>query len=125
MKNQTSKGLRIVLLVYAIWWAIYGLLHVVSPELVGAKDPAVERVFGATILALALGALLAYLEKAWEKAGIVVLVQVAWMIVYAITMAWGILAGGITAVAWPPTIIGAAFAILLAVLYLREERQHT
>ena len=125
MKGQTANGLRITLLVYAIWWTVYGLLHVISPELVGAKDPAVERVFGATVLALASGALLAYLEKAWERARIVVLVQVAWMIVYAITMAWGLLAGGIAAAAWPPTIIAAIFAILLAVNYLRQERQHT
>jgi membrane associated rhomboid family serine protease len=122
MKGQTSKGLRIVLLVYAIYSVIYGLVHVVSPEMVGAKDPAIERVLGAAVLAFALGAGLAYLERAWERVRIVVLVQVVWMILYTITMAWGILAGGIDAVAWPAAIIGAIFAVLLTVLTIREER---
>ena len=122
MKGQTSKGLRIVILVYTIYSVLYGLLHVVSPEMVGAKDPAIERVLGAAVLAFALGAGLAYLERAWDRVRIVVLVQVAWMILYTITMVWGILAGGIGAVAWPAAIIGAVFAVLLAVLYIREER---
>ena len=125
MKGQTSKGLRIALLVYAIWWAIYGLLHVISPELMLAKDPPIERVLGAAAVAFAFGAALAYMERSWDKVRIVVLLQVAWMVVYTITMAWGLLTGGITAAAWPPTIIGGIFAILLAVLYLREERRYT
>jgi len=121
MEGQTSKALRITLLVYAIWWAIYGLLHVVSPELVQAKDPPIERVLGAAFLAIAFGAALAYWEKAWDKVKIVVLVQIAWMILYTLTMAWGLLAGGIPSAAWAPTIIAAVFAILLAVLYTREK----
>jgi hypothetical protein len=122
MNGQTSKGLRIVLLVYTIYSVVYGLLHVVSPELVGAKDPAIERVLGAAVLAFALGAGLAYLERAWGKVRIVVLVQAVWMILYTITLAWGILVGGITPDAWPPTIIGAIFAVLLTILYFREEK---
>jgi hypothetical protein len=122
MKDQTSKALRIVLLVYTIYSVVYGLIHVVSPEMVGAKDPPIERVLGAAVLAFAFGAGMAYLEKAWERVKIVVLVQVVWMIVYTITLAWGILAGGITADAWPPTIIGAVFAVLLTILYIREEK---
>lgn len=122
MKGQTSRGLRIAILIYTIYSVLYGLLHVVSPELVRAKDPAIERVLGAAVLAFALGAALAYVERAWDRVRIVVLVQAVWMILYTITMAWGILAGGMTAEAWPPTIIGAVFAVLLMILYIREER---
>jgi Ca2+/Na+ antiporter len=122
MNVQTSKGLRLALLVYTIYSIVYSLLHVISPELVGAKDPAIERVLGAAVLAFALGAGLAYLERAWGKIKIVVLVQAAWMILYTITMAWGILAGGITPQAWLPTVIGAVFAVLLTTLYIREEK---
>ncbi len=121
MKGQTSKALRITLLVYAVWWAVYGLPHVVAPEMMQAKDPAVERVLGAAFLAFALGAGLAFRERAWDRVALVVLVEIAWMILYALTMAWGILAGGITSAAWGPTIIGAVFAILLAILYAREK----
>jgi len=122
MNGQTSKGLRIVLLVYTIYFVVFGLLHVVSPELMMAKDPAVERVLGAAFLAFALGAGLAYLERDWDRVKIVVLVQVAWMILYTITMAWGILDGGIAVEAWIPTIIGAVFAVLLMTLYIRKKR---
>jgi hypothetical protein len=124
MKGQTSKVLRITILVYTIYSVLYGLLHVVSPELAGAKDPAIERVLGAAVLAFAVGAALAYVERAWERVRIVVLLQAVWMILYTITMAWGILVGGIAADAWAPTIIGAVFAGLLAALYVREDRMH-
>jgi membrane associated rhomboid family serine protease len=122
MKGQTSRGMKIAVLVYAILWGLYGLLHVFAPELMQAKDPAIERVLGAAVVAFALGAALAYVERAWDRVRIMVLLQVLWMILYTVTMAWGILAGGITAVAWPPTIIGAVFAALLGILYVREQR---
>jgi len=122
VKGQTSKGMRIAILVYAILWGLYGLLHVLTPQLMQAKDPAIERVLGAAVVAFAVGAGLAYIERAWDKVRIMVLLQVIWMILYTVTMAWGILAGGITPAAWPPTIIGAVFAVLLTILYAREER---
>lgn len=122
MNNQTSKGLRMMLLIYAIYLIVYGLLHVVSPELVGAKDPAIERVLGAAVLAFAFGAVLAYLERVWEKVRIAVLVQAAWMILYTLTLIWGLLIGEITSIAWPAAIIGAVFASLLTGLYIREEK---
>ena len=114
--------MRIAILVYAILWGLYGLLHVLTPQLMQAKDPAIERVLGAAVVAFAVGAGLAYIERAWDKVRIMVLLQVIWMILYTVTMAWGILAGGITPAAWPPTIIGAVFAVLLTILYVREER---
>jgi len=120
MNRQTSKALRITLLVFAILWGVYGLLHVVSPELMMAKDPSIERVLGAAVVTFALGAALAYREKAWDKVKIVVIVLIASMILYTVTMAWGILVGGIPSAAWPPTIIGAVFGITLTVLYTQE-----
>ncbi len=120
MKGQISGGLKVVLAIYALLWAIYGLLHVISPALMQATDPAIERVLGAAIVVLAIGAWWAYLDKAWDHVRIMILLQVGWMILYTITMVWGILSGGITSAAWPPAIIGAVFAVLLAVLYGRE-----
>ena len=86
----------------------------------GAKDPAIERVLGAAVLAFALGAALAYLDRTWEHVKNVVLVQAVWMILYTITMVWGLLTGDIISMAWPAAIIGAIFAILLTVLYINE-----
>jgi hypothetical protein len=122
MNKNTSKGLRIAILVYTIYSIVYGLLHVISPETVGAKDPAIERVLGAAVLAFAFGAGLAYLEKAWEKIKSAVLIQAVWMILYTLTMVWGLLTGEITSLAWPSAIIGAIFAVLLTGLYIREEK---
>ena len=121
MYAQTTKGLRTTLLVYAIYSLVYGLLHVLSPELVQAKDPAIERVLGAAFVAFALGAALSYREKDWSKNRLAVLMQAVWMILYTLTMIWGLLTGEIISMAWPPAVIGAVFAILFTVFYFRQE----
>ena len=124
MNNQISRGLRITLLVYAIYSVVYGLLHIISPETVGAKDPAIERVLGAAVLAFALGAGFAYLEREWNKVKISVFMQAAWMILYTITMVWGLLTKEIISMAWPPAIIGAVFAVLFTIFYISEEKRN-
>jgi len=122
MKGHTSKGLRITILVYAISSVLSGLFHMISPQTVVAQDQAIERVLGGAMLAFALGAGLAYRERVWDRVKIAVLMQIAWMILYTITLAWGILTGGLLTDAWSSTIIGAVSAILLTFLYIREER---
>jgi hypothetical protein len=122
MKGQTSKVLRIVLLIYAIYMALYGVLHVFFPKMAGPLDPATTVLFGVAAVAFAFGAFLAYLEKAWDKVRIVVMVEVVWMVLYTIAFFWGLLTGGIPAEIWIIPVIGAVFAILLLVLYIREER---
>jgi|WetSurMetagenome_2_1015567.scaffolds.fasta_scaffold842343_1 hypothetical protein len=122
MNNHTSKGLRITLLVYAIYYVVWGLLHVFFPGFVQAKDPPIERILGAAMIAFAFGAGLAYLEKNWDRVKIMILTQAAWMILYTICMALAILEGGISAEAWIPTIIGVIFMVLFITLYMREER---
>lgn len=122
MKGHTSKALRITILIYAVFSVISGLFHMLHPQTAAAQGQAVERVLGGAILAFALGAGLAYLERAWDRVKIAVLMQAAWMILYAVTLAWGILAGGLPAGSWPPTIMGTILAILLTALYIREER---
>jgi len=122
MNGHTSRAFRIIILVYAISLVLSGLFHVFSPQTVVAQDQAIERVLGGAMLAFALGAGLAYLERAWDKVKVAVLMQIAWMILYTITLAWGILTGGLLADAWPSTIMGAVLSILLTSLYIREER---
>ena len=124
MNNQISRGLRITLLIYAIYSIVYGLLHIISPETVGAIDPAIERVLGAAFLVFALGAGFAYFEREWKKVKISVFMQAAWMILYTITMAWGLLTKEIISMAWPPTIIGAIFAVLFTIFYISEEKRN-
>ena len=124
MNKQISRGLRITLLVYAIYSVVYGLLHIISPETVGAKDPAIERVLGAAVLAFALGAGFAYLEREWNKVKISVFMQAAWMILYTITMVWGLLNKEIISMAWPPAIIGAVFAVLFTIFYISEAKRN-
>jgi uncharacterized membrane protein len=122
MKAHTSKGLRIMILIYAISSTFSGLFHMFSPQTVVAQDQAIERVLGGALLAFAFGAGLAYREREWDRVKIAVLMQVAWMILYTITLAWGVLTGGLLAEAWSSTIIGAVLAILFISLYIREER---
>ena len=99
------------------------MLHILSPEFVGAIDPPIERILGAAVLVLALGAGLAYRAGEWGEARLAVLLQFIWMCLYAVGMAWGILSGGITPAALPPTILAVLFAILLLVFYLREQKK--
>ena len=121
MNPQISRWTRISLLVYTIYSLFYGLVHVISPELVGAVDPAIERVLGAAVLAFALGSGLAYLERNWHRVYMVILVQIAWTVLYTLTMVWGLLTGGIDPMAWAAAIIMAIFAILFILLYRREK----
>jgi len=121
MEKALSRGTKITLLVYTIYSFVYGLLHVVIPEKLGAVDPAIERVLGAAFFGFALGAWFAYKEDTWGHARKMVLVQIIWLFLYTITMVWGLLAGEITAMAWPSGIIGAVFALLLLVFYQRQE----
>lgn len=122
MKGKTSKALRIALLVYAIYYVLYGLYHVLYPEVLGPKFPALERIIGAAMLAFAFCAELAYREMRWDRVKPLIQVIVFWMILYIITMSWGILNGEIPAEAWIFVIIGAVFTALLAFLYFREKR---
>ena len=124
MNGQTSKALRITLLVYTIFLAPGALLHIFGPQTVLAQDQAIERVLGGAMLAFAFGAIFAYLEKAWDRTRIVVLIQIVWMFLYTITLAWGVLSKGLLVNAWGSTTIGAVFAILLLFLYIREARLH-
>jgi len=124
MNNQISRGLRITLLVYAIYSIVYGLIHIISPETVGAKDPAIERVLGAAVLVFALGAGFAYFKREWNTVKISVFMQAAWMILYTITMVWGLLTKEIISMAWPPAIIGAVFAVLFTIFYISEEKRN-
>ena len=122
MENQTSKRFRIVILIYAICTVLSGLFHMFSPQTVVAQDQAIERVLGGAMLAFALGAWLASKERSWEKIRITLLMLVAWTILYTITLAWGVLSGGLLVQAWGATIFGAVLALLLTILYIRENR---
>jgi Na+/H+-translocating membrane pyrophosphatase len=122
MTTQTSKRFRIVILIYAICSVLSGLFHMFSPQTVVAQDQAIERVLGGAMLAFALGAWLAYKERSWEKIRIVVLMLVAWTILYTITLAWGVLSGGLLVQALGSTIFGAILAFLLTFLYICEEK---
>lgn len=122
MTGHTSRVLRITILIYAISSVLSGLFHMLRPQTVAAQDQAIERVLGGAMLAFALGAGLAYLDRAWDRVKIAVLMQVAWMVLYTITLAWGILTGELLADARPSTITGAVLAILMGSLYIREVR---
>lgn len=109
-------------LVYAIVSVLSGLFHIFSPQTALAQDQAIERVLGGAMLAFALGAGLAYLERAWARVKIVMLMLVTWTMMYTITMAWGILTGGLLPAAWPTAIMGAVLSILFIYLYIREKK---
>jgi hypothetical protein len=63
------------------------------------------------------------MEKTWERAWLMVLALVVWMVLYTLTMAWGIQAGCPPDSAWAPAAVGAVFTVLLEVRDRREVRR--
>jgi hypothetical protein len=120
MEKVLSRGVRITLLVYTAYSVVFGLIHISRPKAFGAVDPAIGRVLGAAFLAFALGAWFAYQTRHWKDARYLVLVQLVWMILYAITMVWGLLTGEIVLSAWPSAIVGTVFAVVLLIFYIKE-----
>ncbi|MBN2016587.1 MAG: hypothetical protein JW794_00390 [Candidatus Cloacimonetes bacterium] len=125
MKEHISKGLRITLLVYAIVSILSGLFHIISPQTAYAEGNAIERVMGGAMLAFAFGAGLTYFDRTWKSVKIVVLMLIAWMLLYSLIMLWGVLAGALRIEALPTIIFGAAIAIFLLFLYIRERKLNT
>ena len=107
MNKKTSKRLRIIILIYAIFLILSGLFHIIKPQTAELESRAIERIFGSSMLAFALGAVFAYKNIIWKRIKIAVMMLLTWQILYTITMAWGVLAGGLPTASWSAVITGA------------------
>ena len=83
------------------------------------KEPPVYRLLGAAILGFGVSSWLAYKEAAWEKVKIVVQMEIAWTILGALVMLWGLIFAGLPVFGWVNAVILAAFAVAFGYFYSR------
>ena len=125
MERRVSAGLKTTFLVHFIVAAIYGLLLVLYPQMWGnlagivveETDP--YRLVGAALLAFAVGSWLAYRETAWEKVRIMVQVEIAWTVIAALVILWGLVFVGLPPLEWMNVAFLSGFAAAFGFFYLR------
>jgi hypothetical protein len=121
MKQNISTGLRLTLLVYAILLALYGLPHLFLPEVMGT-DSAANRLVGAAALAFAFGAGWAWFDFTWDRVRIVIAMQIAWTVLFALALLWDIVIAGSDPALLPAVVLMGIFAVLFILFYFRQGR---
>jgi hypothetical protein len=125
MEKQVSTGLKTTFLIHFIVALIFGLIYLLIPEMWGnliswpVTDPPIYRLLGAAILGFGTSSWLAYKETAWEKVRIVVQMEIAWTILGALVVLWGLIFAGLPAFGWVNAVILAGFAAAFSILYPR------
>jgi hypothetical protein len=105
LSKELLKGLKIVFLVDFIVGLILGGIFLFLPKaycvLVGVDmiDYGLLRLIGAFSLALGGGSFLAYRSNEWEKAKLIVLIDLIWLVFAIVGLIWWLFEGG-PIVAW-------------------------
>ena len=116
------KGLRIVLLVQAIYLTILGLMFLLAPAAAEAafqislSDPALTPLYGQVVLTIALTAFLVAsdMEKHIKLVWAFIFEQVGHILVFGYQLGTGI---ATFAQVGPPLIVAVIFLVLLVVFY--------
>jgi len=120
MPKELLKGLKIVFLVHFVVGLILGILFLFIPkiycDLVGAvmTDHGVLRLIGAASLALSGSSFLAYNSKDWEKAKLLVLTDLIWLVSAIVGLSWWLIEGGPILAWW---VFGMFIVFLVAFVY--------
>jgi hypothetical protein len=123
MEKEVKQGLKVTFLVHFVVALIFGLVYLLIPQTYAAAigwpeiDTDLARVLGAALLGFATSSILAYRETAWEKVIIVVRMEIVWTVLGALATIWGLLFGGLPAIAWLNAVLLAAFAVAFGVFY--------
>ncbi|MHA2397446.1 MAG: hypothetical protein ACXADU_00985 [Promethearchaeota archaeon] len=126
MAKELSKWLKIVLLVHFILGIILGIIFLFIPEfyctLVGVvlMDHGMLRLIGAASIALGMGSFLAYRSNDWDKAKIIVQLELIWLIFAIVAMIWWLIESGPIAGWW---IFGMFVAFLGAFGYFYFDQE--
>ena len=120
MSKELLKGLEIVFLVHFIVGLILGIIFLFIPEtyctLVGVTmtDYGILRLVGAASLALGGSSFLAYRSKDWEKAKLLVQLDLIWLVSAIVGLVWWLIESGPVAGWW---VFGMFVAFLGAFVY--------
>jgi len=127
MAKELLKGLEIVFLVHFIVGLILGIIFLFIPktycDLVGVvmTDPGVLRLIGAASLALGGSSFLAYRSKDWEKAKLLVLTDLIWLVSAIAGLVWWLIESG-PVVAWWVFGMFVAFLGVFVYFYILQEK---
>lgn len=120
MVKELQKGLEIVFLVHFIVGLVLGVIFLFIPETycnlidVAMTDYGVLRLVGAASLALGGSSFIAYRSKDWEKAKLIVQIDLIWLISAIVGLVWWIIESGLVVGWW---IFGMFVAFLIAFVY--------
>ena len=127
LPKELLKGLNIVFLVHFVLGLILGIILLFIPkvycDLVGAvmTDHGVLRLIGAASLALGGSSFLAYRSKDWEKAKLIVLTDIIWLISAIVGLTWWLVEGG-PIVAWWIFGMFVLFLVAFVYFYILQEK---
>lgn len=120
---EYPNGLRLTFLAHTVVALGFALSWLLVPSLWAAIvnwepfDPAITRLFGAIVLALALSSWLAYRAMTWEAVRIKTQLEVVLTTLGALTGLYEVTIGGAPTFMWAPVILLAVFAIAYIYFY--------
>lgn len=122
-----SKGLKFTFLIHAIVALVFGIVLYLQPgqwaRLVNwvPHDDHMTRIYGAALLALAVGSWFGYRAAQWEEVRILVLIEIALTALSTVGGLWGLFFRNAPAFTWVAVVIWVAFAV--AWIYFYSERR--
>ncbi len=122
--------LRYIFLLHFIACAVFGVLFLFGTEFYVSAvgwpflDPAAGRVIGSLFLGFTVASLLAYRAASWEEVKIIVIADIAWTFIAAVSISWMMIAHPtIPALAgWFDVILSVVFFVLFLYSYLKMAR---
>ena len=124
---EYSNWLKYTFIIHIVIGFGFGLAFLLVPEeflaLIGWEpaifDP-VNRVFGAAIIGLTSGSILALLDRDWDKVKILVRIELVWLPLGMIAMIFGMFTSDYPVFGWVNVLVLAFLFVLFGVGYYKE-----
>jgi hypothetical protein len=123
-----SKGLRNTFLVHVIVSLGFGLPLFFSPKTFESLmqwdpvEPALARVFGAALIALAVSSYLCFRAASWSEVSIVVVQEIAFTVLGVLAGLYQVFVPGAPTMIWLTIVIMAIFAGLWSYFYTQQAK---
>ena len=124
-----SGGLKTTFLIHAIVSFVFGIWLYLQPQVWAIAvnwipfDPNVTRVYGATLLAVAVSSWLGYRAARWDEVRILVLMEIALTVLSTVAGLWNLLFRLAPAFGWVSIVIWVVFAAAWIYFYLNRPAQ--
>jgi hypothetical protein len=124
---EYSNWLKNTFIVHIVIGFFFGFSFLLIPdifsEFIGWEpevfDP-INRVFGAAIIGLTSGSILALLDPDWEKVVILVRIEILWLFLGCLAMIYGMMTSDYPAFGWVNVLVLAFLLALFSVGYYKE-----